>query len=67
MQIIEYEKLDELIKEYIDKKIPLAVLISENNVSYKQIIYIIKTIKEMLHIQDNNAFTNEDYKNILKI
>ena len=66
MQIIEYEKLDELIKEYIDKKIPLSILIKENNISYKQINYIIKTVKEMLHIKENNIYTDEDYKSILK-
>lgn len=66
MQIIEYNKLDELIKEYISQKTPLAILVSNYNVSYKQINYIIKVVKDMMHIKDNNAYKNEDYKEMLK-
>ncbi len=66
MQIIEYEKLDELINEYINKRIPLSILISEYNVSYKQINYIIKTVKENQHIKETNTYTKEDYINIIK-
>ena len=66
MQIIEYYKLENLIKEYIDKNIPLSILISEYNISYKQINYIRKRVKEISHIKDTQQLTNEDYINMFK-